>query len=65
MMSVIIIVFCESSLFAPAVRVLMQFTKFGQTGLAISRIILGTGTFGNKQMKKRRIECSISGPGKE
>jgi aryl-alcohol dehydrogenase-like predicted oxidoreductase len=37
----------------------MQFTKFGQTGLTVSRMILGTGTFGSKRMKKRRIECSI------
>jgi 1-deoxyxylulose-5-phosphate synthase len=26
----------------------MQFTKFGQTGLTVSRMILGTGTFGNQ-----------------
>ena len=29
-------------------RVLMQFTKFGQTGLTVSRMILGTGTFGKQ-----------------
>jgi 1-deoxyxylulose-5-phosphate synthase len=26
----------------------MQFTKFGQTGLTVSRMILGTGTFGKQ-----------------
>jgi 1-deoxyxylulose-5-phosphate synthase len=26
----------------------MQFTKFGQTGLTVSRVILGTGTFGKQ-----------------
>src|SRR5580704_8126796 len=26
----------------------MQFTKFGQTGLTVSRLILGTGTFGKQ-----------------
>ena len=30
----------------------MQFTKFGQTGLTVSRMILGTGTFG-KQADER------------
>ena len=30
----------------------MQFTKFGQTGLTVSRMILGTGTFG-KQTDER------------
>ena len=26
----------------------MQFTKFGQTGLTVSRMVLGTGTFGKQ-----------------
>ena len=26
----------------------MEFTKFGQTGLTVSRMILGTGTFGKQ-----------------
>ena len=26
----------------------MQFTKFGHTGLTVSRMILGTGTFGKQ-----------------
>jgi aryl-alcohol dehydrogenase-like predicted oxidoreductase len=26
----------------------MQFPKFGQTGLTVSRLILGTGTFGKQ-----------------
>ena len=26
----------------------MQFTKFGRTGLTVSRMILGTGTFGKQ-----------------
>src|SRR6202453_4189518 len=30
----------------------MQFTKFGQTGLTISRMILGTGTFGKQTDEK-------------
>ena len=30
----------------------MQFTTFGQTGLTVSRMILGTGTFG-KQTDER------------
>src|SRR5579859_509478 len=30
----------------------MQFTKFGQTGLAVSRMILGTGTFGKQTDEK-------------
>jgi 1-deoxyxylulose-5-phosphate synthase len=30
----------------------MQFVKFGQTGLTVSRMILGTGTFG-KQTDER------------
>src|SRR4029077_2710716 len=30
----------------------MQFTKFGQTGLTVSRMILGTGTFGNQTDEK-------------
>src|SRR5208282_6735625 len=30
----------------------MQFTKFGQTGLTVSRIILGTGTFGKQTDEK-------------
>src|SRR5580700_7083254 len=28
--------------------VLMQFTKFGRTGLTVSRLCLGTGTFGKQ-----------------
>src|SRR6266478_6441421 len=30
----------------------MQFTKFGQTGLTVSRMILGTGTFGKQTDEK-------------
>ena len=30
----------------------MQFTKFGQTGLTVSRLILGTGTFGKQTNEK-------------
>jgi aryl-alcohol dehydrogenase-like predicted oxidoreductase len=30
----------------------MQFTKFGQTGLTVSRMILGTGTFGKQADEK-------------
>ena len=30
----------------------MQFTKFGQTGLTVSRLILGTGTFGKQTDEK-------------
>src|SRR5260370_36316109 len=30
----------------------MQFTKFGHTGLTVSRMILGTGTFGNQTDEK-------------
>src|SRR5271163_430486 len=30
----------------------MQFTKFGQTGLTVSRMILGTGTFGKQTHEK-------------
>jgi aryl-alcohol dehydrogenase-like predicted oxidoreductase len=30
----------------------MQFTKFGQTGLTVSRMILGTGTFGTQTDEK-------------
>ena len=33
----------------------MQFTKFGQTGLTVSRMILGTGSFG-KQTDEREFE---------
>src|ERR1700722_115835 len=29
-------------------EVAMQFTRFGQTGLTVSRMILGTGTFGKQ-----------------
>jgi hypothetical protein len=32
--------------------VLMQFTKFGQTGLTVSRMILGMGTFGKQTDEK-------------
>src|SRR5258708_25416555 len=32
--------------------VFMQFTKFGQTGLTVSRMILGTGTFGKQTDEK-------------
>jgi aryl-alcohol dehydrogenase-like predicted oxidoreductase len=31
----------------------MQFTKFGQTGLTVSRLILGTGTFGKQTDEKQ------------
>src|SRR5271170_587025 len=31
----------------------MQFTKFGQTGLTVSRMILGTGTFGKQTDEKQ------------
>jgi len=31
----------------------MQFTKFGQTGLTVSGMILGTGTFGKQTDEKR------------
>ncbi len=30
----------------------MQFTKFGHTGLTVSRMILGTGTFGKQTDEK-------------
>ncbi|SRR6266849_228491 len=30
----------------------MQFTKFGQAGLTVSRMILGTGTFGKQTDEK-------------
>src|SRR5580692_4532359 len=30
----------------------MRFTKFGQTGLTVSRMILGTGTFGKQTDEK-------------
>ena len=30
----------------------MQFTRFGQTGLTVSRMILGTGTFGKQTDEK-------------
>src|ERR1700724_3642657 len=30
----------------------MQFTKFGHTGLTVSRMILGTGTFGKQTVEK-------------
>jgi len=30
----------------------VQFTKFGQTGLTVSRMILGTGTFGKQTDEK-------------
>ena len=30
----------------------MQFTKFGQTGLTVCRMILGTGTFGKQTDEK-------------
>jgi aryl-alcohol dehydrogenase-like predicted oxidoreductase len=30
----------------------MQFTKFGHTGLTVSRLILGTGTFGKQTDEK-------------
>ena len=30
----------------------MQFMKFGQTGLTVSRMILGTGTFGKQTDEK-------------
>jgi aryl-alcohol dehydrogenase-like predicted oxidoreductase len=30
----------------------MQFTKFGQSGLTVSRMILGTGTFGKQTDEK-------------
>src|ERR1700722_13442054 len=30
----------------------MQFTRFGQTGLTVSRMILGTGTFGKQTTEK-------------
>src|SRR6202790_4803671 len=33
-------------------RVLMHFTTFGQSGLTISRMILGTGTFGKQTDEK-------------
>src|ERR1700742_2560474 len=36
----------EPPVFFPGVP--MQFAKFGQTGLSVSRIILGTGTFGKQ-----------------
>jgi aryl-alcohol dehydrogenase-like predicted oxidoreductase len=45
----------------------MQFTKFGQTGLTVSRMILGTGTFGKQtdekeahRMLDRAAEAGIS-----
>src|SRR6202050_850744 len=33
----------------------MQFTKFGQTGLTVSRMILGTGTFGKQTDEKEAL----------
>src|SRR3984893_2444826 len=45
----------------------MQFTKFGQTGLTVSRMILGTGTFGKQtdeqeahQMLDKAAEAGIN-----
>src|SRR5271156_6504379 len=53
MMNVIINVLWAEQPACPWRRgVLMQFTKFGQTGLRVSRMILGTGTFG-KQTDER------------
>src|SRR5712671_700513 len=43
----------QNNVFVPGVKeFLMQFTKFGQTGLTISRMILGTGTFGKQTDEK-------------
>jgi hypothetical protein len=38
----------------------MQFTNFGQTGLTVSRMILGTGTFG-KQTDEQEAQIKVSG----
>jgi aryl-alcohol dehydrogenase-like predicted oxidoreductase len=44
----------------------MQFTKFGQTGLTVSRMILGTRTFGKQTDEKeahRMLDKAASAPG--
>jgi hypothetical protein len=42
-------VFLEEQLVSPWPQgVLLRFTKFGQTGLTVSRMIPGTGTFGKQ-----------------
>jgi aryl-alcohol dehydrogenase-like predicted oxidoreductase len=33
----------------------MQFTKLGRTGLTVSRICLGTGTFGKRTKRRRTV----------
>src|SRR5271169_6344168 len=53
MMNVIINVLWAEQPACPWRRgVLMQFTKFGHTGLTVSRMILGTGTFGKQTDEK-------------
>ena len=53
MMEVIItIVWAEQPACPWRQGVLMQFTKFGHTGLTVSRMILGTGTFGKQTDEK-------------
>ena len=44
----------------------MQFTKFGRTGLTVSRMILGTGTFGKQTDEKeahRMLDRAAEGSG--
>jgi len=46
----------------------MQFTKFGRTGLTVSRMCLGTGTFGkqtNEEEAHRMLDKAVDAGGRD